>query len=356
MKAKMPRQHIENSQSAVLSPVTVVDLRDPTAVGENIEILRQDLVQLETKPLQARQIYVRLEDSLVLFQSTNVKMRVRTSVNNGLLAYSVFGPQAEGTLNGLPIGPNRMLAAEPGSKAELVVEAGYESVAILLSPAALVSHVIGRQREDTYRAPSGIEMLQTKEISVCGLFAWGKRLANTAAHHPELFNDGKELRDSVQTELLEMLLAALDTTTTPQLTRSHQTRQARNRIVKIAEEYALAHIEDRLYVTDLCVATGVSERTLQYAFQEVMDMSPVAYLTKLRLHRVRKALRMETYGSTTVSDLALKWGFWHFGDFSRAYKDCFGELPSESLRRKPAETSIRRSEVDKLHHGNGRRL
>ena len=120
----------------------------------------------------------------------------------------------------------------------------------------------------------------------------------------------------MQTELLEMLLAALYNTTTPQ-PPLNQTRQARNRIVKIAEEYALAHIEDRLYVTDLCVATGVSERTLQYAFQEVMDMSPVAYLTKLRLHRVRKALRMETYGSTTVSDLALKWAFWHFGDFSR---------------------------------------
>jgi AraC family ethanolamine operon transcriptional activator len=348
----MSRQNSEKSLLAILPAVTVVEIRDPTAVGEGIEIIRQDLVQLETKPLRARQIFVRLDDSMVLFQSTNARMRVRTKVHDGLLAYSVFGPQAEGTLNGLPIRPNRMLAAEPGSKAELVVEAGYESVAILLSPAVLVSHVIGRQREDTDRAPSGIEMLQTKEITACGLFAWGKRLANTAAHHPELFNDGKELRVLVQTELLEMLLAALDTTTTPQHTRSQLTRQARNRIVKLAEEYALVHLEDRLYVTDLCVASGVSERTLQYAFQEIMGMSPVAYLTRLRLHQVRKALRMETWGSTTVSDLALRWGFWHFGEFSRAYKDCFGELPSETLRRKPAEASILRSEVDKRHSDN----
>ena len=352
----MSLQNLENSQFACLPAVTVVEIRDPTAVGEGIEIIRQDLVQLETKPLLARQIYVRLDNSVVLFQSTNARMRVRTTVHDGLLAYSVFGQQAEGTINGLPIGPNRMLAAEPGSKAELVVEAAYESVAILLSPAVLLSHVIRRQREDTYRAPHGIEIHQTKETTACGLFAWGKRLATTAAQHPELFNDGKELRVSVQTELLEMLLAALDTTTTPLHTRSHQTHQVRSRIVKLAEEYALAHIEDRLYVTDLCVTVGVSERTLQYAFQEVMGMSPVAYLTRLRLHRVRKALRMETYGSTTVSALALRWGFWHFGDFSRAYKDCFGELPSDTLRSKPAETSIRRSNVDKLHLGNGGRL
>jgi hypothetical protein len=30
----------------------------------------------------------------------------------------------------------------------------------------------------------------------------------------------------------------------------------------------------------------------------------------------------------------LNWGFWHFGEFSRAYKECFGELPSDTLRRK----------------------
>ena len=334
----MSRQRIDNSQGASLPAVTVVEISDPTTVGESIEIIRQDLVQLETKPLRARQIYVHLEDSLILFQSTNVKLRVRTTANNRLLVYSVFGPQAGGTLNGLPIGPNRMLAAEPGSQAELVVEAGYESVAVLLSPDLLMAQLTGRQREDSLCAPRGIEMLHTNESNARGLFDWGKRLATAAAHHPELFNDRKEVLAAVQAELLEMLLAALDTTTAPQYTRSHQSLQARNRIVKRAEDYALAHIDDRLYVTDLCIAVGVSERTLQYAFQEVMGMSPVAYLTRLKLHRVRKALRMEAHGSTTVSDQALRWGFWHFGDFSRAYKDCFGELPSETLRRKPAET------------------
>jgi len=42
-----------------------------------------------------------------------------------------------------------------------------------------------------------------------------------------------------------------------------------------------------------------------------------------------------TNASTTVTKESLRWGFWHFGDFSRAYKDCFGELPSNTLRRPP---------------------
>jgi transcriptional regulator GlxA family with amidase domain len=80
----------------------------------------------------------------------------------------------------------------------------------------------------------------------------------------------------------------------------------------------------------------VSERTLEYAVKEIMGLTPMTYLVRLRLHRVRQALLAGTQGSTTVSAEALNWGFWHFGEFSRAYRECFGELPSDTLRR-PAD-------------------
>jgi predicted small secreted protein len=48
-----------------------------------------------------------------------------------------------------------------------------------------------------------------------------------------------------------------------------------------------------------------------------------------------------TQGSTTVSTEAPNWAFWHFGEFSRAYSDSFGELPSDTLRRKPGEVQTR---------------
>lgn len=63
----------------------------------------------------------------------------------------------------------------------------------------------------------------------------------------------------------------------------------------------------------------------------------LAYLIRVRLHRVRQALLAATPGSTTVSAEALRWGFWHFGEFSRAYRNCFNELPSETLRQRRAE-------------------
>jgi transcriptional regulator GlxA family with amidase domain len=72
---------------------------------------------------------------------------------------------------------------------------------------------------------------------------------------------------------------------------------------------------------------------LEYAFKEVMGLTPVAFLIRLRLHRVRHALLAAPPGSTTIAIEALRWGFWHLGEFARAYNDCFGELPSETLLR-----------------------
>jgi AraC-like DNA-binding protein len=332
------KKSFENMRPASLPEVTVVEITDPTIANDGSGALTRDLLQLEPKALRAKQVTVRLEDSMVLFTATNRRVRARTVLHSGLLAYVVFGPQAKGTINGLLVKPDLMLAAESGTQIEVVAEAGYESVTVLFSSDLLASHLNGRQRKDTLRAPQGVEVLQTKKIHARELFDWGKRLATTAARHPELFNDRKETLAAAKNELLEMLLAAFDATKAAQRTRSDHTRQAYSRIVKLAEDYALACTGDRLYMMDLCVATGVRERTLEYAFKKVMCMSPVAYLTRLRLHRVRQALQMATHGSTTVSAQALNWGFWHLGDFSRAYKDCFGELPSETLQRRPAET------------------
>jgi len=308
-------------------------MRDPTAAGDSFEVLTQDLVQLETKPFRARRISVRLEDSVAVFHSTNLRVRARTTLHAPMLAFIVLGPHARGTLNGLPLLPDVMMAAESGVQVEFVVEPGYESVTVLVPPALIESHFAARQREEPFRPPIAIETFNARPDHARGLFDWGARLAKTAAQQPALFNGRKEVLIAAQTELLEMLLATLDATTARQCTRSDNKRQAHSRVVRLAEDYALAHTGDYLYIKDLCVAAEVSERALEYAFLEIMGMSPVAYLTRLRLHRVRQALRVATLGSTTVSAEALNWGFWHFGDFSRAYRKCFGELPSETLRR-----------------------
>jgi AraC-like DNA-binding protein len=317
--------------------VTVVEIGDPTAAGAGIELIDQDVMQLQSMPLRARRIIVRLESAAVVFHSTNLRVRTRTSVRKGRLAYVTFGPQAKGTVNGLPIRPGLMLVAAPETEARFVADAGWESITFMLPPQDISAHLAARQREGEFRLPHGVEILQADAENVRRLFSWGKRLADTAARQPALFNERNTQRVAAHVELLETLLATLRVANDFEPDRGDRTRQAHSLTVKIAEDYALSHTDDPLYVSDLCRAAAVSERALEYAFREVMGLTPMTYLIRLRLHRVRQALMAATHGSTTVSAVALDWGFWHFGEFSRAYKECFGELPSDTLRRKPVE-------------------
>lgn len=327
----MPKPQVPSAEPAV----SVVEISDPTAAGGGIELIDQDVIQLQSMPLRARRVVVRLGSAAVMYHSTNVRVRTRTSVRRGLLAYVTFGPQARGTVNGLPVHPSLMLVAEPESEVRFVSDASWESITFLLRPQDIIAHRALHQREGQFGLPRGIEMLQVNAEKVRGLFNWGKRLVEIAARQPALFNERTNQRVSAHIELLEILLATLDVAQDFEPEPNLRRGQAQSLIVKIAEDYALSHPDDRLYVSDLCRTAAVSERTLEYAFKGVMGLTPMAYLIRLRLHRVRQALLAATQGSTTVSAVALDWGFWHFGEFSGAYKDCFGELPSDTLRRKP---------------------
>jgi AraC family ethanolamine operon transcriptional activator len=317
--------------------VSVVEISDPTAAGAGIELIEQDAVQLQPQALRARRVIVRLGASAVIFYTTNRRVRTRTSARGGLLAYVTFGPKSTGTVNGLRVGADLMLAAAPDAEASFVADPGYQSITFMLPPDEIHAHLTARRRDSEFHVPRGVEALQVDRDNARKLFAWGKRLSDTAARQPALFNERVTERNAAHVELVELLLGVLGGAHDFEPSHSDRTRQAQTFIVKIAEEFALSQSDDHLYVSDLCRVAGVSERTLEYAFKEVMGLTPVTYLIRLRLHRVRRALLAATQGSTTVSTEALNWGFWHFGEFSRAYKDCFGELPSDTLRRHPGE-------------------
>lgn len=315
--------------------VTVDEIDEPTMAGAGIELFDLDALQLQSLPFRVRRIVVRLDACSVVYHSSNARVRTRTSVLEGRLAYVGFGPRARGTVNGLPIVPDMMLAVEPAAEVRFVVDAGFEDVALLVHPQDIKDHLVARGREADFRMPRGVELLQVDAGKVRTLYDSGRQLVDVAAREPRRFDEGRKERAAVQVELLETLLATLDTASSLEPTHSERTRQGHSLVVKAAEDHALSRIDDPVQITDLCRAAGVSERALQYAFKEVMGMSPRDYLVRLRLHRVRQALLATSQRTSTVSAEALKCGFWHFGEFSRAYRDCFGELPSDTLRRPP---------------------
>jgi AraC-like DNA-binding protein len=314
--------------------VTSVEICDPADANAGVELLDLDAMQLQSIPMRVRRVIVRLESAAVVFHSTNLRVRTHTTARDGLLAYVTFGPASTGMANGVPVRPGLMHAVEPGAEISFVTHPGWESISFLLPPEDVRAHLTARQREGEFHLPRGVEPLQVDGERVHALFEWGKRLVDVALQQPSLFDEQARERIAAQDELLEVLLATLQVAGDLESTRSDRTRKTQSHIVAVAEEYALARTGERLHVTDLCRVAAVSERTLEYAFKEIMGLTPINYLIRLRLHRVRQALLSAAPESTTVSIEALNWGFWHFGEFSRAYRECFGELPSDTLRRK----------------------
>jgi AraC-like DNA-binding protein len=84
---------------------------------------------------------------------------------------------------------------------------------------------------------------------------------------------------------------------------------------------------------DLAAELGLTLRTVESSFRQCAGMSPHAYLRCERLNRVRKALMSHGPDEATVTALALEQGFSELGRFAGEYRQAFGELPSETLRR-----------------------
>lgn len=114
---------------------------------------------------------------------------------------------------------------------------------------------------------------------------------------------------------------------------SSRARRVRYLILRRAEDMMRANIRRHIYMQELCDAAGVSERALRYAFEELVGISPVRYLSMLRLCEACRTLSSADAGRKSVKSIALSCGLWDLSRFADNYRRVFGELPSETLMR-----------------------
>jgi AraC family ethanolamine operon transcriptional activator len=107
---------------------------------------------------------------------------------------------------------------------------------------------------------------------------------------------------------------------------------ARERIVHKALDL-VASDEGKTYtVTELSLKLGVAMRTLDDAFHSCMGVPPRRFIIAMRLNSVRRRLSRPR-DEDTVTNVATRFGFFHFGHFAKSYFRLFGELPSQTLSR-----------------------
>ncbi|MCP4003258.1 MAG: helix-turn-helix domain-containing protein, partial [bacterium] len=153
---------------------------------------------------------------------------------------------------------------------------------------------------------------QLDPTAMQGLRGELRSLRSAVRENPQL-SGTHEIKERLRFEIPRLLLETLasgrvEESPVPD-SRSRQTALKRARVL-------LEDITDEpVTIREVCQATGMSWRTLNYAFREYFGISPKTYLTAIRLHRVRTHL-LRPDPSTTVAHVANRQGFWHMGQFA----------------------------------------
>jgi AraC family ethanolamine operon transcriptional activator len=107
-------------------------------------------------------------------------------------------------------------------------------------------------------------------------------------------------------------------------------------IVERTEHFIRANLGRDIYLSDMCNAAEVSERTLRYAFQDLLRISPVRFLSLLRLCVAFIELAEADASRRSVKSVAVDCGMHDLSRFAETYKRFFGELPHDTLLRPPS--------------------
>ena len=107
----------------------------------------------------------------------------------------------------------------------------------------------------------------------------------------------------------------------------------RSQALNAALGYISRHLAEKICLSDLSGAAGVSNRTVGYLFLRTYGVTPMAFVKERRLAKAHRLLQRADPATTTVAGIARSCGFTHMGQFSQDYKRVIGESPSATLSR-----------------------
>ncbi len=102
--------------------------------------------------------------------------------------------------------------------------------------------------------------------------------------------------------------------------------------VKRVEDYIYAHSHQPITIQTLAEIACCSVSSLFRTFNRYRDYTPLQLINKVRLRNAHHQL-MQARAKVSVSEVAASCGFNHLGRFSLHYKQEFGELPSQTLKK-----------------------
>ena len=228
--------------------------------------------------------------------------------------------QDEGRINGLSVREQHIMCRPGDCEFELTTPQDYELFGMVVKLPALMrmAKIHGLDLNWSELTEYGRLALPEKTLTDVRYVLSRSLNGHAVSSMPE-----RLVHDLLMMALLEVLKTEQPA---PADTQSYHHRK---QVVDIARAFIHDHPDTPLTVTDLCEVASVSRRTLQYAFESILSISPIQYLRMSRLNGVRRKLMTAEEGAK-VADIAAQWGFWHMSQFAKDYRQLFGELPSHT--------------------------
>jgi AraC-like DNA-binding protein len=113
-----------------------------------------------------------------------------------------------------------------------------------------------------------------------------------------------------------------------------ETGAAARRRATLARFEDLLESDPFLSIADIGATLGVSKRILRECCNRHLGIGPSRYRRLRRMQEVHRALKSETPGALSVSEVVTRHGFHDLGRFAANYRAIYGELPSATLLRR----------------------
>jgi AraC family ethanolamine operon transcriptional activator len=309
-----------------------VSLARATDIDEFLSAVRGyqfGLLQLDRGPFVGELIQIQLGEVLLTGAHFTRAVVHSGKPPGGKITFAVRMSPTPALWQGQQFGLHELIMGEPGAEVDLVSRPDYGAATVSF-PVALVEEAAERFGWTLPSRVSTSKLATIRHDQARALRAAFNKLFDEAVRRP--FDRRAEVWAlNKQEDLLRVLLQC----TFNDLTLLKPANGGeRARVLKAALAAIRDGSEDILAIGDLCQIAKASERTLHYAFTERFGIPPAHYMKVHRLNGARNDLCSEP--PTKVSDVANKWGFWHLGQFANDYEHLFGELPSDTLKRRHA--------------------
>lgn len=322
-------------RTALFPAGLVVDVR--TTSGEELEAASVGwdvrYAQLGTGQCRSRYLGIHTARLQLSLEAWSLGMLKMGRAPRGSVTFLVpVGRTGVSRIQGRPVAAGDVVVLFDGEELDYRSSGPARLVSVSMERTALEGHVRGLlgSHLGELRLQGRLSGLRT-DLAILRRLC--REVAVRAAANPRLLRDAA-LANGLERKLVKVLLSEFETPREP------EAQSPSRMLARKAEAWLRQNLAEPPTIAALCGALRASERTLHEAFREHLGTTPKAYVKILRLNAARQDL-LRGLPKTRVTDVALDWGFLHFGWFSQDYRRLFGEAPSQTLQRSRAEAGRR---------------